>query len=418
MLLYELSSKASIRASSLRVCRSIVAIASFFKLLLTAPPVSISDETASDARNTYILLPATGALALGFNYSSKLRMPSFWAHRKSKYDPPFFLERFLRSPLAALFEYLHFFLLALRGASFIPPKNKPPIRVVCISDTHSHTPSVPPGDLLIHAGDLTDDGTQKSIQAALDWLNTLPHKYKIVIAGNHDSYLDPLARKDEDKGTRTRLKWGNIIYLHNRSTHLKFKGGRILNIYGSPDIPKCGGKSFACVPPSLSRSSCTKAIKQTITNPSSSFQYAPDSPPWHTRIPISTDVLITHTPPKHHLDIDLGCPGLLDRIWHVKPRLHVFGHVHSGYGREAVFWDSAQAAYERLTARSGGVLADLMPGRGWVDAAEVVWHGVKGILWQWLMVGPKGGGGGLLVNAAMTFQSTSEIGNVAQVVEL
>lgn len=175
-------------------------------------------------------------------------MPFPWLQRKSKYDPPYLHERLLSSPLAALIEYLHAFLVILRGASFKPPKNKPLVRIVCISDTHSYTPSVPPGDLLIHAGDLTNDGTQKSIQATLDWLNTLPHKYKIVIAGNHDSYLDLRARKDVDKSTRTRLNWGSIIYLHNQSTHLKFKGGRSLNIYGSPDIPSCGGKSFAYVP--------------------------------------------------------------------------------------------------------------------------------------------------------------------------
>lgn len=53
-----------------------------------------------------------------------------------------------------------------------------------------------------------------------------------------------------------------------------------------------------------------------------------------------------------------------------------------------------------------------------MDAWEVVWYGVKGLLWQWLMMGPKGGNGGLLVNAALTYQSTSEIGNEPQVVVL
>jgi predicted MPP superfamily phosphohydrolase len=177
-------------------------------------------------------------------------MPLPWTFRKSKWDPPSLLESLLQSPLALIVGYIHAIFLYLRGASFHPPKNRPPIRVVCISDTHSHQPSnIPPGDLLLHSGDLTNDGTIKSIQETLNWLNTLPHKYKVVIAGNHDSYFDPSSRKDEDINSKTRLDWGSIIYLHNRSTHLRFKGGRSLNIYGSPDIPKCGDKSHAYAPP-------------------------------------------------------------------------------------------------------------------------------------------------------------------------
>jgi hypothetical protein len=150
-----------------------------------------------------------------------------------------------------------------------------------------------------------------------------------------------------------------------------------------------------------------------------SFQYQKDQPPWLGRIPIETDVLITHTPPLYHLDLGLGCAGLLDEIWRVKPRLHIFGHLHSGHGREAVFWDEGQAAYERLMARKrGGLLLDLVPSLAWIDAAKVLWYGVKGILWQRLMVGPSGAKGGLLVNASIVYQSTTDVGNPVEVVEL
>jgi hypothetical protein len=150
-----------------------------------------------------------------------------------------------------------------------------------------------------------------------------------------------------------------------------------------------------------------------------SFQYQKDQPPWQGRIPIETDVLITHTPPLYHLDLGLGCAGLLDEIWRVKPRLHIFGHLHSGHGREAVFWDEGQAAYERLMARKrGGLLLDLVPSLAWIDAAKVLWYGVKGILWQRLMVGPSGAKGGSLVNASIVYQSTTDVGNPVEVVEL
>lgn len=149
------------------------------------------------------------------------------------------------------------------------------------------------------------------------------------------------------------------------------------------------------------------------------FQYFRDQTPWGSRIPRETDVLITHTPPRYHLDLNLGCAALLKEIWLVKPRLHVFGHIHSGHGREPVFWDEGQAAYERLMDRKkGGVIADFLPSLAWIDALKVIWFGIKGFFWQRLMVGPGGAHGGLLVNAAVVYQSTTDVGNPVEIVEL
>lgn len=166
-----------------------------------------------------------------------------WSRRQSIWDPPTPLDRFLHSPLRAIISIIYAILLSIRGAPFKPPRNKPVVRVICISDTHTNTVDIPNGDVLIHAGDLANAGTAKEIQAQLDWLNTLPHREKIVIAGNHDSFFDAKSRKDEDRNKK--LNFGNIHYLQNKSITLKFKGGRKLNFYGSPDIPECGGTDFA-----------------------------------------------------------------------------------------------------------------------------------------------------------------------------
>lgn len=171
------------------------------------------------------------------------KSPWPWARRKTIFDPPTALDLFLDSPLRWLIQALSSVILFLRGASYKPPKNKPKIRVVCISDTHTNTPSIPHGDLLIHAGDLTNAGTVADIQKQLDWLASLPHREKIVIAGNHDSYFDPKSRRPEDKGKK--LNFRNLHYLQNEAITLKFKGGRKLNFYGAADIPKCGGSDFA-----------------------------------------------------------------------------------------------------------------------------------------------------------------------------
>jgi hypothetical protein len=58
-------------------------------------------------------------------------------------------------------------------------------------------------------------------------------------------------------------------------------------------------------------------------------------------IPNNTDILVTHGPAFGTLDTvvgrpwdGLGCELLAERIAIVKPKIHVCGHIHSGYGYE------------------------------------------------------------------------------------
>ena len=65
---------------------------------------------------------------------------------------------------------------------------------------------------------------------------------------------------------------------------------------------------------------------------------------WNDCIPIDTDVLITHTPPKYHCDESrnaeaAGCEMLRQKLWRVRPSLAICGHVHEGRGAERVLWD-------------------------------------------------------------------------------
>ncbi|KDN61177.1 putative calcineurin-like phosphoesterase [Colletotrichum sublineola] len=331
--------------------------------------------------------------------------------RNNDWEPPTLLDSLLISPLYLIITIIYRIALFLRGRPFVPPRDKPAIRIVCISDTHDHTNvAIPNGDLLIHAGDLTNAGTADDIQAQLDWLAAQPHPHKIVVCGNHDSYFDPSARLTEDRG-RT-LDFKGIHYLVRDSVTLEFKGGRHLKIFGAPDIPACGGSEMA-------------------------FQYDRASPPWTNTIPIDTDILITHAPPvshptshsqpkvfpnasqKNHLDLGLGCPGLLEEVWRVRPKLHVFGHVHWGHGREAVHFDECQRAYEALLSkRPRGLIRDFFPHSGWIKALRVVGYAVHGVVWKWVMVGPGGNNSSLMVNAAQMYGNTGRLGNPVEVVDL
>ncbi|KAJ0388334.1 hypothetical protein COL922a_000597 [Colletotrichum nupharicola] len=314
--------------------------------------------------------------------------------RKNDWEPPTLLDSLLISPLHLLVTIIYSILLFLRGRPFRPPRDKPAIRVVCLSDTHDQiNVRVPPGDLLIHAGDLTNAGTADDIQAQLDWLASFPHQHKILVCGNHDSFFDLSARRPEDRGKTLDFK--GIRYLVHDAVTLEFKGGRCLKIYGSPDIPACGGPEMA-------------------------FQYDRASPPWANTVPIDTDILVTHAPPqKHHLDLGLGCAGLLEEVWRVRPKLHVFGHVHWGHGRQTVHFDDCQRAYETLIAQPPrGLVRDFFPHSGWLGALRVLGYGIHGVIWKWLMIGPGGNTSSLMVNAAQMYGNTGRLGNPVEVVDL
>merc|ERR1712126_726376 len=75
------------------------------------------------------------------------------------------------------------------------------VTFVCVSDTHSDhlRMNIPPGDVLIHAGDFTKYGLVSEVEEFNSWLGTLPHPHKIVIGGNHELSFDPLTI-DECRG--------------------------------------------------------------------------------------------------------------------------------------------------------------------------------------------------------------------------
>jgi predicted phosphohydrolase len=186
---------------------------------------------------------------------------------------------------------------------------KGPLRLVCIGDTHGfhRRLTLPPGDILIHSGDFMVNGSStEEIDDFNAWLGTLPFRYKLVICGNHDRLFDhnpKLARKHLTQAT----------YLQDSGVTLEG-----LNFWGSPVNSVGGDWAF-------SRERMVKIRKH-----------------WD-RIPDDTDVLITHEAPygtldkTHILAKHMGCQYLTGALLRIKPRLHVFGHIHGGYGRESAW---------------------------------------------------------------------------------
>lgn len=185
-------------------------------------------------------------------------------------------------------------------------QKEPLLRIVCLSDTHGlHAQiQVPDGDILVHAGDLTKRGGLGELQEAADWLRSLPHSHKVVIAGNHDFCL-------EQQPEKARELLHGLTYLEDESCHCAG-----LKIYGSPWQPWFHDWAF-----NLRRGEPLRKV-------------------W-AQIPEDADIVITHGPPQGILDRcfdgrEVGCQDLFERLEVVRPRLHVFGHIHEAYGQVQV----------------------------------------------------------------------------------
>jgi predicted phosphohydrolase len=316
---------------------------------------------------------------------------------RSIFDPPTRLERILATPLQYLISSLYRIFNWVHSA---PPRPKQPaIRVVCISDTHSlQYKPIPDGDLLIHAGDMTRRGTIQELQEHIDWLVSLPHKHKVVIAGNHDTYLDPQSRTTLNAEQQSgQLNWKGVKYLQHSGVTLEFEKPtgqkRSLKVYGAPQIPECGGSDFA-------------------------FQYERSQDAWTDTVPNNIDVLITHTPPKYHLDLyhpSLGCEHLLREVRRVKPKLHVFGHVHSAAGRETVWWDDVQSVYEDgISKKASGFVRQALDLSLWLDLFKVTFNGLSGLVWDRIWGGEQAPT--VMINAALMYRNTGVLRNKPQVV--
>lgn len=188
------------------------------------------------------------------------------------------------------------------------------MKIVCISDTHNCNEQieVPDGDILIHAGDATVMGTFEEVNDFAIWFTSLPHRYKILIAGNHDWLF-------ENNPSQARKFVQKINYLQD--SFVEIEG---LKIYGSPWQPRFYDWAF-----NLNR--------------------GPELAEKWKLIPLDTDILVTHGPPNGILDEverkysteNTGCEELSKRVETLaefgKLKLHIFGHIHCGYGQAEKF---------------------------------------------------------------------------------
>jgi Icc-related predicted phosphoesterase len=179
------------------------------------------------------------------------------------------------------------------------------VKVVCLSDTHGQIQkiSIPEGDVVVHAGDFSATGSMRDHIEFASFLGALPHKYKLVVPGNHDRCSQIMT-----EGVREVFKFHGVTLLIDEAIEIEGK-----KFYGSPWTPTFG------------RWHWMKDRGRSIGRM------------WDG-IPTGLDMLITHGPPHGILDwsiyskVNCGCEELIKAVYDKKPRHHVFGHIHNSGG--------------------------------------------------------------------------------------
>ena len=201
------------------------------------------------------------------------------------------------------------------------------MRWVAVADTHLyHTDlELPDGDVLVHAGDLLRAGTLAELADVVEWLDAQPHRFKVLVAGNHDRCFQ------QHRGQAERLLPDDVHYLEDSGVILDG-----VQVWGSPWQPAYNQWAF-----NLNRGAALQSQ-------------------WD-KIPSDTDVLITHCPPKGFGDLSPvpgrhGCADLAARVREVRPWLHVFGHIHQDGG----FWRQDRVAYLNATTWECGRRASVV----------------------------------------------------------
>ena len=180
------------------------------------------------------------------------------------------------------------------------------IKVTCISDTHGLHGNIylEQTDILLFSGDSMTCGYKLSeLLDFLTWFESQPAKYKVMIAGNHDRFIE-----DNPTEFRKILKdYPSITYLEDES--ITIEG---INIYGTPHSKEFYDWAF----------NRTEEQLRVLFG----------------KVPLNTHILLSHAPPLGFMDelIDgrnVGELNLSKKIPQLDNlELHVFGHIHNFFG--------------------------------------------------------------------------------------
>ncbi len=184
-------------------------------------------------------------------------------------------------------------------------------RIVAISDVHCkwNQLKIPECDILISAGDYSFHGEPSIVKSFHGWLDEQPANDIISVQGNHELGIE-------------------ANFNHSKEIALKACPGVHFIEEGLVEID---GIKIWC-----------SAMTPWFHNWAYNRHRGPDIKKHWDLIPNGIDILVTHGAPYGILDTTVyadgtpkekaGCNDLLDAVKRVKPQIHIFGHIHSGYG--------------------------------------------------------------------------------------
>lgn len=274
----------------------------------------------------------------------------------------------------------------------LPPRPQGCLRLVLISDTHERHREmvVPPGDVLIHCGDVQEGLSVRSWRTSdlaefFAWFNRPdlhPHPAKLIIGGNHDRLLQKM------KVAVLRTMAAPALYLQEESAILEPFG---LRFFGSP-----------------------RSLSNSVCSPNTAFQSAewwkPIPVPLEVVSPDTTsrtslhevvsdeigfrlegqplgpiDVLVTHqSPDSANRKYPVNQQKVTQLVQQVAPRrLHCAGHLHGAHGLHQLPVPAAlKASYGYRQGESVDAPVGVLPFFPSINAAMMIRkNGCNRLLW-------------------------------------
>lgn len=168
-------------------------------------------------------------------------------------------------------------------------------------------------DIVLIAGDISpveiqfrkDEMAKWYASTFIRWVEALPADRVVLVAGNHDAWLQNASRKKID------LLPGKMVYLRNEGYSFIGRDGKEWKIFGSPYCHAFGTWPFMVDDAKLREK--------------------------FAAVPEGLDILLTHDAPYGCSDICLeydkdkhrgGIP-LMEAVLAKRPRVHMHGHLHS-----------------------------------------------------------------------------------------
>jgi len=190
------------------------------------------------------------------------------------------------------------------------------MKIVAISDTHAKWKDlkIPECDVLVSAGDYSFKGERHLVKNFHEWgqkqIRDGKCKHFISVQGNHETWVEKNFQEAKE-----------LAQSVCPTVHFIDEG-----------LVEIDGVKFWC-----------SAIQPWFYNWAWNRHRGAEIKRHWDLIPDGIDVLVTHGPPMYVLDQlvradgtpsgqHVGCQDLMEAVKRIKPSVHIFGHIHCGYG--------------------------------------------------------------------------------------